>query len=245
MQTIMLQHLHDILKDPVSYSPPIAPHPDSSPPLLGTACCSAGGRPCVFARWCVHLVVVMSIFDHFEAGALLVQLSPRRDYLPNGMMNVLVSVMCFLFNCRTAVFLCQQQQRRSDAPTPPLPATQRRTTANASSGPKQADKPRRKRVLFIKARALNLSRRGFYFWKLPRRSTVSRIRRLTLLESYDDVPVHTADILLHNSNVFPLSCDNIWIPTEIAGYLPKLSLMTCQFVIGLNINLHLLKIRFF
>lgn len=58
---------HVTIDHPPQYSPSVAPHPDPSPPLLGTARCSAGGRPCVFPGWrAVALVVVMSVFNHFS-----------------------------------------------------------------------------------------------------------------------------------------------------------------------------------
>ena len=52
------------------------------------------------------------------------------------------------------------------------------------------------------------------FWKAPAGRRTLPVSDSTQVGSYDEVPVHAADMLLHNSGVAPASCDKIWIPTE-------------------------------
>lgn len=131
---IMPWYLHQAFKN----SPAIAPHPDSSPSLLRTASCSAGGRACVFPGCCVHLVVVvvMPVLDHCGGAdcAEFAARSGRRTLIKwGGYRTVSVRACPVSAGQPVSVSAAARQQQECVAPMPPLPATQRRTTTFASS----------------------------------------------------------------------------------------------------------------
>lgn len=122
--------------------------------------------------------------------------------------NEMVNGPCRLIVCPLSVqdnrFLCQHQRRQQcDAPTPPLPATQRqrRTTRATSSRPKKADTRRRKGAICVKLSATHLRRHGFIL-KISTGNNICTTVDLTEVKSYDEVPVHAVDMLLHNNGVF-------------------------------------------
>jgi len=130
------------INNPANYSPAIAPHPDYSPPLLGTARRSVGDRACVFTGCRVHLVVVMSVLDHVEK---LVRGHPSSSTVaterlsPGGTGGGTVSAVCPVsvqdsrLNCVRSSSGSGSGSEQCDAPTPPPPATQRRTTRYVKS----------------------------------------------------------------------------------------------------------------